>query len=1251
MKKANRMIRILLALCMLVGTIGVLPVSAIEYSSDYAISNVTYVPTGTLGSTQDMLQWSDVGAISYRLEIYDENDIVIDYVIQNENYIPATQILPYSGKFYVVVVPLDENNVSVWSGTASEMFTYTDTTAPTVAWLEDGTVRSSDSEATVQFDNFDHLSACTYYYAVVDNGATAPTIDTSGTGIAANDGSDNYINLTDLTAGAKDIYLILKDQDGNAGEPIMTTIPAYEASEPEQTYSLRIHTTADGYGTTTDVGGTVTGAGTYKAGETVTLVATPNDGYCTVGYASHEDDGTRLYDIDLPLAIERRFTVSFEMPAYDFNITVSFYDHRYSAEDLGDGTHLAKCYYCDTVSGTAESHADEDGDGYCDDCSHSFRYTVFDEDESKHILYCWQCEKAEGEPAPHTDADGDEYCDDCDFYLHIHTQGEWQYDDEAHWYFCTACENEYAGYGEHDHSELRYENDKHFQGCVCGKYLPTTVESHTFTGEWKISERWHWQLCECGAPGNLTEHTSSGVATEDKAEVCTVCGYEITPALGHQHSYSSEWSSDANGHWHKCSCGATSAFAEHTSSGAATADAAEVCTVCGYEISPELGHQHSYASVWLYDETCHWRDCSCGGKFETAAHTSSGAASYGIPETCTVCGYEIAPAKTTYSLTVNYEIYASDGAIIGSGIESKTIEFAPGTVVDLSDYWPEQMTSIGNNGTTYYFRGFSYSTDGGGNYYNAVTVSENTVMYAAWVRQNMVTVEFDTNDGAMSYKRARAGATYTISDMNSRHIPVRAGYDFVGWSLADDGTADSSDTEITADCTLYAVWQTYMPSYDDSWNPPAPGTTVEIGGDYDAVRISDGVIGKVIDNGNEVVVKFPDGTSGTLTDSALVAAKENLQDGESLQIAIKNVGSEVLPNSLTEKEPFEDDDGITHYSVFTTEGIFTYDELSEFGVFGGTDESISWGDMKLLYQYMTTEDLEKLYNRFSGGSEDLVPFVDWLNEMIEQDAVTPLNMQELMNMADLTDEQLEFLADMELNDPTIGQLRQAGLTVEQMRKLYGEVRILIGELNDNDKLSDCNELLGWLEDAIAQKELEASYEQMDEWIAGLSITDYGGKALDDAKLAAESMTTEELERFLENARETNMMASSLALGELISFLEDELEARESNDTPTYINTSGTNDGINPIFIGAVDVNIGAVKADGTTTPIAIKADRSDAFSEINSQKSEEPKHNMRLSRKKWRKFYVRSYDEKQRIVFTNFQYLGNEICDKRMLCV
>ncbi len=84
----------------------------------------------------------------------------------------------------------------------------------------------------------------------------------------------------------------------------------------------------------------------------------------------------------------------------------------------------------------------------------------------------------------------------------------------------------------------------------------------------------------------------------DEVVYCAVCGTEITrthtiiPAEGHR--WSAEFEADESGHWHKCVvCSADSSVEKHVSGGAATMETPETCTVCGYIIAPELCHIHA----------------------------------------------------------------------------------------------------------------------------------------------------------------------------------------------------------------------------------------------------------------------------------------------------------------------------------------------------------------------------------------------------------------------------------------------------------------------------------------------------------------------------------------------------------------------------------------------------------------------------------------------------------------------------------
>lgn len=78
-----------------------------------------------------------------------------------------------------------------------------------VPYLSDGTAsRVTDSDAIVGFSV--DLLGTEYYFAVVDDGAPQPVINTSGAGITAVGYFRESIRLTDLSAGAKDVYIVAR---------------------------------------------------------------------------------------------------------------------------------------------------------------------------------------------------------------------------------------------------------------------------------------------------------------------------------------------------------------------------------------------------------------------------------------------------------------------------------------------------------------------------------------------------------------------------------------------------------------------------------------------------------------------------------------------------------------------------------------------------------------------------------------------------------------------------------------------------------------------------------------------------------------------------------------------------------------------------------------------------------------------------------------------------------------------------------
>ena len=97
---------------------------------------------------------------------------------------------------------------------------------------------------------------------------------------------------------------------------------------------------------------------------------------------------------------------------------------------------------------------------------------------------------------------------------------------------------------------------KHCSLCnaVLEEQTPISAVGHSFNDEWEyVDEESCGRLClRCGEY-DLCSHTSSGEATEEESEICTVCGYVINPMLGHiTHTNSNIMAFNSTHHWYKC---------------------------------------------------------------------------------------------------------------------------------------------------------------------------------------------------------------------------------------------------------------------------------------------------------------------------------------------------------------------------------------------------------------------------------------------------------------------------------------------------------------------------------------------------------------------------------------------------------------------------------------------------------------------------------------------------------------------------
>lgn len=215
-----------------------------------------------------------------------------------------------------------------------------------------------------------------------------------------------------------------------------------------------------------------------------------------------------------------------------------------------------------------------------------------------------------------------------------HSYGQWSIiDDSGHIHSCTVCgKEESAAHSYNDAWE--HDSEEHFQSCdecghvkdpqphvpgpeatettdqlctVCGRVLQSMANhTHIFDEDWIGDETGHWHPCsECNEQGSFGSHAYDNNCDPD----CNICGMERTAP----HDPVESLSSDETGHWYACqSCGEKADFEVHAPGTDATVTAAQLCTVCGYEIAPVLPHEHSYG-------TTHLHQCACGEIYEADA--------------------------------------------------------------------------------------------------------------------------------------------------------------------------------------------------------------------------------------------------------------------------------------------------------------------------------------------------------------------------------------------------------------------------------------------------------------------------------------------------------------------------------------------------------------------------------------------------------------------------------------------------------
>ena len=258
---------------------------------------------------------------------------------------------------------------------------------------------------------------------------------------------------------------------------------------------------------------------------------------------------------------------------------------------------------------------------------------------------------------------------------------EWYKNSEKHWHECAVCHT------KKDEAPHVYDNDCDTTCNVCGAVREIT---HNYAEVWSNDENNHWHECTvCHTRKDEAPH----VYDNDCDTTCNVCGAvrEVT------HNYAEVWSNDENNHWHECTvCHTRKDEAAHVPGPEATEETAQVCTVCGYVLKAPLGHTHKPKLVEKVEPTCtengniayyrchcgklyydsaatreitdlskivlfskghvrchewhttvlyHWQECIvCNERIDTAFHRPGADATETTPQTCPVCGYVLKEA-------------------------------------------------------------------------------------------------------------------------------------------------------------------------------------------------------------------------------------------------------------------------------------------------------------------------------------------------------------------------------------------------------------------------------------------------------------------------------------------------------------------------------------------------------------------------------------------------------------------------------
>lgn len=222
-------------------------------------------------------------------------------------------------------------------------------------------------------------------------------------------------------------------------------------------------------------------------------------------------------------------------------------------------------------------------------------------------------------------------------------------DPEAHWYACSVCDGLKPGSWE-KHTPGAEPTANSAQVCTVCNYeiKPALAHTHVLEKEWTTDSDYHWHRCESKNPPCYHVADKAKHDYDNDCDVdCNTCGYiRVAP-----HNYKPEWQANAQGHWQICAdCSAKSEVFDHVPGPEATMDTPQRCEECNFVIKRELSHEHNYGDTWFSDEVSHWQSCSeCQEATDMEPHVFGD-------------GVELEDGKMQYTCSVCQKQVVTDGA-------------------------------------------------------------------------------------------------------------------------------------------------------------------------------------------------------------------------------------------------------------------------------------------------------------------------------------------------------------------------------------------------------------------------------------------------------------------------------------------------------------------------------------------------------------------------------------------------------------